>query len=231
MFVGVPSRQQTFLRWATPLLVIAAVAAFLLVLRPDSPESRHALLLRWGTVSGALPGGMAGWIDAARSGRLLSLVSALFIHADWIHLLGNLLFLMIFGLPAERAMGSWRFLLLFVLGGAIANLAAAALMDSPNRIIIGSSGGVSAVIGAYLALFPRARLGIVVPLGLFLEFVRVPAFLLIGIWALIQGLFTTVGPAFGAVAWWAHITGFAFGIAFALLARGAVARRLRLQRG
>ena len=76
-------------------------------------------------------------------------------------------------------------------------------------------------------MFPRARLGIVVPLGLFLEFIRVPASLLIVIWALLQLLFTFVGPAFGAVAWWAHVTGFAFGIVFALLSRGAVTRRLR----
>lgn len=227
MFVGIPSRRRVGIRWATPLLVISAVAAFLLMLRPESEGARHALLLRWGALSGALPEGFSGWVEAASSGRLLSLVSALFIHADWIHLLGNLLFLMIFGLPAERAMGPWRFLVLFVLGGALANLAAAALMDAPNRIIIGSSGAVSAVIGAYLALFPRARLGIVVPLGLFLEFVRVPAFLLIGLWALVQGIFTTVGPAFGAVAWWAHVAGFAFGIVFALLQRDAVARRLR----
>jgi membrane associated rhomboid family serine protease len=227
MFVGIPNRRRTGIRWATPLLVILAVAAFILMLRPESEGARHALLLRWGALSGALPEGISGWTDAAISGRLLSLVSALFIHADWIHLLGNLLFLMIFGLPAERAMGPWRFLLLFLLGGALANLAAAALMDAPNRIIIGSSGAVSAVIGAYLALFPRARLGIVVPLGLFLEFVRVPAFLLIGLWALVQGIFTIVGPAFGAVAWWAHVAGFAFGIAFALLQRDAVAKRLR----
>jgi membrane associated rhomboid family serine protease len=227
VFVGIPNRRRSSVRWATPLLVVAAVTAFVLMLRTDSDISRHALLLRWGALSGSLPEGMAGWMEAITSGRLLSLVSALFIHADWIHLLGNLLFLMIFGLPAERAMGAWRFLLLFLLGGALANLAAAALMDAPNRIIIGSSGAVSAVIGAYLALFPRARLGIVVPLGLFLEFVRVPAFLLIGIWALIQAIFTTVGPAFGAVAWWAHVAGFAFGIGFALLSRDAVARRLR----
>lgn len=229
MFVGIPSRHSRAVRWATPLLVVASVTAFVLMLRPETDAARQMLLLRWGTLSGALPEGFDGWLDAFMTGRILSLVTALFIHADWVHLVGNLVFLLIFGLPAERVMGSLRFLVLFVLGGALANLAAAALMASPNHIIIGSSGGVSAVIGAYLALFPTARLGIVVPLGLFLEFVRVPAFLLIGLWALIQGIFTTVGPAFGAVAWWAHVAGFAFGIVFALSQRAAVARRLRTQ--
>ena len=130
-------------------------------------------------------------------------------------------------MPAERALGPWRFLVLFLLGGALANVAAVTMMGAPTRTIVGASGAVSAAIGAYLALFPRAKLGIVIPLGLFLEFIRVPASLLIAIWALLQVIFTFVGPAFGAVAWWAHVTGFVFGIVFALLSRNAVAKRLR----
>ena len=77
------------------------------------------------------------------------------------------------------------------------------------------------MIGAYLALFPSARLGVVLPLGLFLEFVRVPASLLIGLWALLQVVFAYSGPTFGAVAWPAHIAGFLFGVVFALLTRAA----------
>ena len=69
------------------------------------------------------------------------------------------------------------------------------------------------------------------PLGLFLEFVRAPASLLIGVWALLQVLFAYIGPAFGAVAWMAHVTGFGFGMLFAVLVRAAIARRLRRQRG
>ena len=160
-------------------------------------------------------------------GRALRLISALFLHADWAHLLGNLVFLLIFGLPAERVMGPWRFLLLFLLGGAVANLAAVLAIGAPQQLVIGASGAVSAVIGAYLALFPRAKLGVVLPLGLFLEFVRAPASLLIGIWALLQVVFAYIGPAFGAVAWVAHVAGFAFGVVFALVARAGIARRLR----
>ena len=138
-----------------------------------------------------------------------------------------MLFLVIFGLPAERALGPLRFLLLFLVCGAAANLAAAFSLHTPQSVIVGASGAVSGIIGVYLALFPRARLGLVLPLGLFLEFVRTPASLLIGIWALLQVIFTWVGPAFGAVAWWAHLSGFALGILFALIARPAIAKRLR----
>jgi len=83
------------------------------------------------------------------------------------------------------------------------------------------------VLGTYIALFPRARLGLVVPLGLYLEFVRMPAFLLIGIWVLLQLLFSYAGPSYGAVVWWTHIAGFLFGVVFALFSRDDIARRLR----
>jgi len=231
MFVDVPSRYRRTVRWATPLLVLLTMAAFVWLVTLQQPGAHNAALLRWGTLSGALPVSLQQWYEALHGGRAVSLVSALFVHAGWVHVLGNMLFLMIFGLPSERAMGSWRFLLLFMLGGALSNLAAAALMDSPNRVIVGASGAISAVIGAYVALFPRASLGVVLPLGLYLQFVRAPALVLIGIWALLQGLFTFVGPAFGAVAWWAHLSGFVFGVVYAMVSRRSVARRLRLHGG
>ena len=229
MFVSLPTRQKRGLRWATPLLVVLLSAAFLWATMGTSGEQR-ALIMGWGALSGGFMSPDA-WPAALQDGRALRLVTALFLHADWAHLVGNLVFLLIFGLPAERAMGPWRFLGLFLLGGAVANLAAALTIGAPDRIIIGASGAVSAVIGAYLALFPRAKLGVVLPLGLFLEFVRAPASLLIGIWALLQVVFAYIGPTLGAVAWWAHLAGFAFGVVFAVLVRAAIARRLRRQRG
>lgn len=229
MFVAIPSRHKASVRWATPLLFALLWLAFLWVVTL-SVDARQAFLLDWGALSGGLiePG---AWAAAWHDGGALRLVTALFLHADWAHLLGNLVFLLIFGLPAEKTMGSWRFLLLFLLGGAIANLAAVISIARPDHIIIGASGAVSAVIGAYLALFPGAKLGVVLPLGVFLQFIRVPAPLLIGIWALLQIVFTFIGPAFGAVAWSAHLAGFAFGGAFALLSRNAIVRRMRRRSG
>ena len=229
MFVSLPSRNKPALRWATPVLFASLWLAFLWVaMRPAATHS--SLMLTWGALSGGLSAPEA-WMAAVRDGSVLRLFTALFLHADWAHLLGNLVFLLIFGLPAERSMGPWRFLLLFLLGGAFSNLAAALSIGAPDRVIIGASGAVSAVIGAYLALFPRAKLGVVLPLGLFLEFVKAPASLLIGIWALLQVIFAYIGPAFGAVAWSAHIAGFLFGIVFALFVRAAIARRLRKRQG
>lgn len=225
MFVHVPSRRKPSPAWATPLLVVANMVAFvwLAMLGP----ARIPVLERWGAVPETLFSSAGGALNALLDGRVLTLFSAIFIHADWLHLIGNMLFLVIFGLPAERALGPWRFVALFLACGAVANLAAAVSLHSTESVIVGASGAVSGIIGAYLALFPRARLGLVLPLGFFLEFVRTPASLLIGIWALLQLLFTWVGPAFGAVAWWAHLSGFALGIVLALLSRPVIARRLR----
>ena len=229
MFIGIQVRHKRQVRWATPLLFTALWLAYVLAaLR--APAGRLATTLDWGVLTGGLNTWQA-WQYAFSDGSVLRLFSGLFLHADWIHLLGNLIFLLIFGLPAERAMGGRLLVLLFLLGGAASNLAAVLTVGSPERVIIGASGAVSALIGAYLALFPSAKLGVVLPLGLFLQFVRMPAILLIGLWALLQLGFAYLGPALGAVAWPAHIAGFFFGVFFALIARAAIARRLRQRRG
>ncbi len=229
MFVGIDTRRKHVLRWAVPALFAGLWLAFLWT-ATRAPGLRQGAALDWGALSGGLDT-LADWRTALADGTVLRLFSALFLHADWTHLLGNLVFLLIFGLPGERLMGGGRFLALFLLGGAAANLAAVLAIGTPDRVIIGASGAVSAVIGAYLALFPGARLGVVLPLGLFLEFVRVPAFLLIGLWVLLQVVFAYSGPAFGTVAWPAHIAGFLFGVVFAIATKAAIARRLRRSRG
>jgi membrane associated rhomboid family serine protease len=226
VFVRVEQRHKPHLPWAT-IAIIATCAVASLWLAGLPADDRLEWLRQWGTVPSKLFDSQAPMLQQLSELRILRLLTALFIHADWLHLAGNLLFLMIFGLPAERALGSWRFLTLYLFGGAVANLIGALTLASTNAPIVGSSGAVSAVVGAYLALFPRARLGLVLPLGLFLEFVRIPAPVLIGFWILLQVLFTFVGPTFGAVVWWTHIAGFLVGMMFAIMSRSAIGRRLR----
>lgn len=215
MFVDLPSRKKASRHWATPLLVAIIVFPFLWLQCWPSKEQVEAYLDQWGTLSGSLHQWRVGFTD----GRPLTLLSAMFIHINWVHMVGNVMFLLIFGYPSEKSLGPWRLLTVFLVGGAIANLVASLILDTPGRLIVGASGSISALIGSYLALFPSARLGIVLPLGLWLEFVRLPAVVLIGVWALLQWLFTFLGPAFGYVAWWAHVSGFAAGIIIALLMR------------
>jgi membrane associated rhomboid family serine protease len=226
VFVHLEQRRKPQQPWATIALIAICVAVFAW-LTWLAPDERSLVMRRWGTVPSSLFDAQVPLLAQWQQLRPARLFTALFIHVGWLHLIGNLLFLMIFGLPAERSLGWPRFVFLFLVGGALANLAGALTLASANAPIVGSSGAVSAIVGAYFALFPRARLGLVLPLGLFLEFVRVPAAALIGFWIGLQFLFTFVGPAFGAVAWWTHIAGFAIGIVFALLSRPGIARRMR----
>jgi len=158
---------------------------------------------------------LAGWADL----QLISLISALFIHASWLHLLGNMVYLWVFGMPLERRLGGLGMLAVFVLGGALANLFVAMRLPELTFPIIGASGAISAVVGAYLVLFPSRRIGMLLPLGLYLQFARVPAVLVIGSWFTLQLVYTVLGPTSGIVAWWTHMAGFALGLMFALLAR------------
>ena len=222
MFVDVPSRYHAHPRWVTSALVVACVACYLWLML-SSPATRDAVLGEWGTV----PAQFFRRGDFLRGWLWLHPFTSLFMHADWLHLLGNMLFLVIFGLPAERVLGSRRFLALFLIGGAFANLVGAWTLSGQLRPIVGCSGAVSAILGAYLALFPRSHLGLVLPLGLYFQFIRVPAALLIGMWVLLQLLFTWAGRDYGSVVWWAHIAGFGFGVLFAVISRAAVERRLR----
>lgn len=155
------------------------------------------------------------WFDP----RLLGLVTALVVHADWLHLAGNLAYLWAFGMCVERAVGHLRFILLFIVLGSLANVYVALQLPESDLPVIGASGGVSAIIGVYLGLFPRRRMGLWVPLGLYLQFARVPALLVIGSWFTLQLLYSVFGPTSGAVAWWAHIAGFFAGLLAAMLLR------------
>jgi membrane associated rhomboid family serine protease len=148
-----------------------------------------------------------------------SLLTALFVHADWLHLAGNLAYLWVFGITVERAVGHLRFALLFLLLGGLANLYVAWQMYDSSVPVIGASGGVSAIIGIYLGLFPQRRMGLWIPLGLYLQFARVPALLVIGSWFTLQLIYSVFGPMSSTVAWWSHVSGFLAGLLVALLLR------------
>lgn len=150
---------------------------------------------------------------------LAALVSALFAHSTWVHLAGNVAYLWVFGMPVERALGHLKFLGVFLMLGALANLFVALRIPELERTIIGASGGVSAVIGVYLGLFPTRRIGLWLPLGLFLQFARIPALLVIGSWFTLQVLYTVFGPMSDAVAWRTHVAGFVAGVLVALVIR------------
>ena len=135
MFVQLPSRRRSGPPWATLLIVAACVVAFLWLVTLPAVD-RLAVLTRWGTVPSTLLDRNVPWWQQLLELRAARLVTAIFFHADWLHLTGNLLFLIVFGVSAERALGSWRFLAMFVIGGALANLIGAfvpASVNAPTR--------------------------------------------------------------------------------------------------
>lgn len=200
-------------------VAILAVSAGYVISEPGATE---AWVHFWGFRPDEIAAALAEPLDDQRQQMLVlvGLFTALFLHADWVHLVGNLAYLWVFGISVEKAVGPWRFLVLFAGLGVLANAFTAwQLQEVQNVAVIGASGGVSAIIGVYLGLFPSRRMGLWLPLGLYLQFARVPAVLVIGSWFTLQLLYSVFGPESHAVAWSAHLAGFGLGLAAAVLLR------------
>ncbi len=145
----------------------------------------------------------------------VTVISSMFLHGGWMHLLGNMLYLWIFGNNVEDAMGHSRFLAFYFLCGIVAALGQA--MGNPTSTIpmIGASGAISGVLGAYLLLYPHARILVLVPIGILLTTVSMRAFWVLVFWFVLQLLYSAMSDSdAGGVAWFAHISGFIAGMAF-----------------
>lgn len=202
------------------VILISAVALAVMASTLVVPENMASAWIDfWGFRPSRISELLSGDPGFRESAGLLGLVSALFAHSTWLHLAGNMAYLWVFGIPVERALGHLKFVGVFLLLGALANLFVALRIPELDRTIIGASGGVSAVIGVYLGLFPNRRIGLWLPLGLFLQFARIPALLVIGSWFTLQVLYTVFGPMSDAVAWRTHVTGFVAGVLVALVIR------------
>ncbi|MDI6738778.1 MAG: rhomboid family intramembrane serine protease [Candidatus Edwardsbacteria bacterium] len=159
-----------------------------------------------------------------------TILTSMFLHGGWAHVIGNMLYLYIFGDNIEDAMGHVRYLLFYLLCGFGASWAH--VLAGPGSAVptIGASGAIAGVLGAYLILYPRAGVLTLIPLGFFFRIVRVPAVVVLGFWIVLQiilGLISLplAGGARGGTAWFAHIGGFVAGVAMVKLFAGRSARR------
>ena len=146
--------------------------------------------------------------------RLPRLVAALFLHGGWLHLLGNMAFLSVFGDDVEGRLRWRRFLILYLVSGLVASAAQIAGSPRSDLPLIGASGAIAGVLGAFLVLFPKARLAGVLPLGCLIIPMKSRAFLFIPFWFLLQlygALSAPPGSLAGGTAWYAHLAGFAAG--------------------
>jgi membrane associated rhomboid family serine protease len=151
--------------------------------------------------------------------HLITLLSSMFMHAGWMHIIGNMIYLWAFGREIEDVMGSGRFLFFYLIGGVVAMMAQI-LSDPTSRIpSLGASGAIAAVMGAFIVTFPRDRIRTVLIILIFIRVTYIPAVLIIGFWFLMQvfNVGAVANVKTGGVAYLAHIGGFLFGAATARL--------------
>jgi len=195
----------------TITLIVACVGTFLLELsagpRLNAVISTFALVP--GTITYGLETGTLHW-----GGAVLPFFTSMFLHGGWLHLIGNMWFLWLFGDNVEDTLGSFRFLFFYLVCGLAAGATHYALSPTSNVPTIGASGAIAGVLGGYAVLFPGARVLTLVPLGFFWRVIELPAWIMLGLWFLLQAVsgFATLGAGGGGVAWWAHVGGFVAGL-------------------
>ncbi len=160
-------------------------------------------------------GAIPAEVLARGGGTRATLVTSMFLHGGWLHLLGNLWFLWIFGNNVEDTLGRGRFLLFYLVAGVLAALAHVASNPGSTAPMVGASGAISGVMGAYLVLFPRARVKTLLFLLLFFTILEVPAWVYLLYWFGLQLASSAWGVGSG-VAFWAHIGGFVVGVSAVL---------------
>jgi membrane associated rhomboid family serine protease len=174
-----------------------------------------------GELTGRLPPGTPfsmgeGLVCLSDPGRQVgNVLSSMFLHGGWMHLLGNMWFMWIFGNNIEDSMGHARFVVFYLLCGVAAALAQVVVNPESGIPMVGASGAISGVMGAYFILYPRVRVWTMVPIGFFLTSIPLPAWTMLLYWIAIQtfgGLIGILGEERGGVAFWAHIGGFVAGV-------------------
>jgi membrane associated rhomboid family serine protease len=208
----------------TFVLIAINVAVWIIVQGVGSEPALAKSICRFG----AIPGELLGTVEPGtriplgpnvacvldRNPNWLTVVTSMFMHGGWFHLIGNMWFLAVFGDNVEDVMGWVRFGFFYLVCGVAA--VAAEMISNPSSAVpmVGASGAIGGVMGAYVVLFPRAPVHLLVFLGFFITRVVVPAFFMLGYWFLLQlaGGFFSLGVASGGTAFWAHVGGFIAGI-------------------
>ncbi len=199
--------------YVTYALVAACSIVFVYQLfsQMSGSAAGHSLFLTYGMIPEEIAAGR----------RLWTLLTSMFLHAGFFHIIGNMLYLWIFGDNIEDTLGRLPYLGLYVAAGLFGS--GLHILAGPHSPVptIGASGAISGIMGAYFVLFPRARVLTLVPIFFFIRLIYLPAFLLLGFWILIQVLygFSSASGGGGGIAYFAHIGGFVIGILVGLLVR------------
>ncbi len=214
----------------TPIVTLTIVGmnafAWVTLQGAGAPVPLARSICDFGLIAGALtatvPAGTrfpvgAGVVCATEPGpQILPLFTSMFMHGSWLHIVGNMWFLWLFGNNVEDSMGRLRFVVFYLLTGLAAAFGQIATNPASAVPMVGASGAISGVMGAYLVLYPNVRVYTLVPIGFFITSIALPAWMMLGYWLLLQfiGGLAAVGVEGGGVAFWAHIGGFVAGVAF-----------------
>ncbi len=188
-----------------PIITLSLIAANILVFFHEAPLNSYTFpwfIYTWGLIPALFTSNPAsGW---------LNIFTSMFLHGGWLHLISNMWILFVFGHNVEASMGGFRYLIFYLLAGAAAGLLQIYVQpESPNPMI-GASGAIAGVLGAYLIMFPQARIASLVFVILFFTIVEIPAAIFLLVWMGLQ-VYSGLFHAGSGVAWWAHIGGFLFG--------------------
>jgi membrane associated rhomboid family serine protease len=206
------------------ILILANVVAFLYELRMDS-ATLEEFIFTWGLIP-------ARFLSDS-SNTWGTIFSSMFLHGGWFHIINNMWVLFIFGDNVEAGMGKIRYLIFYLSSGAAAALLQTYVLPSSLVPMIGASGAVAGVLGAYLILFPRSRIASLVPILFIFTIVEIPAVLFLVFWFVSQlysGWFSIQGGGESGIAWWAHVGGFVFGLIMVLIFRRRMPYRIDYRR-
>jgi membrane associated rhomboid family serine protease len=204
----------------TLLLILINVAVFIYQITL-APHAAQVFVNTYAVIPARIQSALAG--HRSLPAALLPLFTCMFLHGGWLHIIGNMWFLWIFGANVEDHMGPLPYLIFYLLCGVGSSIAQAAFSWGSHVPALGASGAISGVLGAYIIFFPTSQIYTLVTLFIIWFRARIPAIVFIGLWFVIQALsaYGTLGGAGhieeGGVAWWAHIGGFVLGLVFAKL--------------
>lgn len=195
--------------FVTYALIVSCAVVFIYEVALGGEGSR-LFVYRYGAIPAALFGNAVLPREVMAVPASFSLITSMFLHGGFLHLAGNMLYLWIFGNNIEEAMGHGRFVAFYLVCGVIAAMSHALTDPSSSVPMIGASGAISGVLGAYLLLYPRAHVLVLIPIWIFIRMFYVPAGFVLAFWFLLQVLYGAGGG--GGVAWYAHVGGFIAGM-------------------
>ena len=202
------------------MLILINILAFLYEMQMD-PSVLKEFIFEWGLIPARLLN-----VPSVTWGTIFT---SMFLHGGWFHIINNMWVLFIFGDNVEARMGGIRYLVFYLLCGVAAGLLQTYVLSSSQQPMIGASGAVAGILGAYLILFPHSRIASLVPILFIFTIIEIPAVIFLLFWFVLQlysGLFAIGGGSGSGIAWWAHVGGFLFGVVMVVFFRRRTTDRI-----